>query len=312
MKYFITGASGFVGSYLIADLSRKGHDIHGVDVAPPPKASAGASAVRYHQMSLMDYKGLRSLLEDIKPDRVIHLASASSVSLSWTAPIECFVNNTNIFLNLVEAIRDSRLRCRVLSVGSSEEYGVIPEKGISVGEGHPLDPASPYAVARVAQEHFSRVYVQGYGLDIVCTRSFNHIGPGQADRFVVSSFVKQAVEIAQKKRKTISCGRIDIVRDFMDVRDVIRAYDIICEKGQRGDVYNVCNGAGYSLKEVLERVCRRLNIPVVTEPMDALMRPVENGSIIGDNRKLLGLGFKPEYDLSRSLDDMIKWWQQHL
>ncbi len=189
---------------------------------------------------------------------------------------------------------------------------MLTEKDVPIREDHSLAPASPYAVARVAQEQLSQVYSRGYGLDIVCTRSFNHIGPGQSERFVVSSFVKQAVAVSRKQQKEIFVGRIDIVRDFIDVRDVIQAYAVILEKGKPGQVYNVCTGKGHSLQDVLEHICRRLDIPMAAKTKDAMLRPVENRMIVGENAQLRALGFQPQYDLSKSLDDMIAWWQNQI
>jgi GDP-4-dehydro-6-deoxy-D-mannose reductase len=156
------------------------------------------------------------------------------------------------------------------------------------------------------------VYSKGYGADIVCTRSFNHLGPGQTDRFVVSSFVRQAVEVARGKRPAVTCGNLEIVRDFIDVRDVVRAYELIMDRGAAGEIYNVCSGRGVTLHELLERVCERLKIPAQFEVSPALIRPVDNPVIIGDGTKLGRLGFRREYELDRSLDDMIAWWMERV
>lgn len=313
MRYLITGASGFVGAYLINHLRQEGHGITGIDVNPPSEHfSSFYCGIDFIQMSLMEYEPLKSVLEKFLPDRIIHLASASSVAISWQAPLDCFMNNTNIFLHLLEAVRKIKLDCHILSVGSSEEYGPVSVKEMPLKESQGLNPISPYAVARVAQEHLSHVYLRGYGIDIICTRSFNHIGPGQSERFVVSSFVRQAVEVAKGKKKEIACGDVSIVRDFIDVRDVIRAYLCILDHGHKGDVYNVCSGQGHSLKEIIDCLCRMLKIPSVFKTSASLIRPIENPIVIGDNTKISHLGFKPVYGLNRSLDDMISWWSDRI
>ena len=304
MKYLVTGISGFVGAHLTKRLVSQGHSIIGVDA----NASEGLAGIRFHQVSLMDSAALRELVGDVRPERIIHLASASSVAFSWENPVDCFVNNTNIFLNLVEAVRSCRVPCRILSVGSSEEYGPVSPQDVPLQESRLSNPMSPYAVARVAQEHLSKVYAKGYGLDIVCTRSFNHLGPGQTDRFVISSFVRQAVEVSRGRRPGITCGSLDIVRDFVDVRDVVSAYGIILDKGVSGEIYNVCSGRGTSLREILEMICRKVGIPPRFDQDPHLIRPIDNPVIIGSDVKLKGLGFKRAYDLDRSLDDLIAWW----
>ncbi len=307
MRYLVTGAAGFVGAHLIGRLTAEGHEIAGVDAVLPPEKLPGAV---FHQVSLMDRAAISGLIEGFRPERVVHLASASSVALSWQRPVDCFVNNTNIFLNVIEALRESGLKARVLSVGSSEEYGPVAAADIPLREGRPAYPMNPYAVARVAQEDLSRVFTRGYGMDIVCTRSFNHVGPGQSERFVVSSFVRQVVAIARGTPGKIVCGDLDVVRDFIDVRDVIAAYECILDKGASGEIYNVCSGRGVALREILGLVCRKAGVlpEIVVDP--ALIRPIDNPVIIGDNAKLRALGFAPAYGLERSLDDMIAWWRQ--
>ncbi|MBF0331522.1 MAG: GDP-mannose 4,6-dehydratase [Candidatus Omnitrophica bacterium] len=310
MKYLVTGISGFVGAYLFDQLSSKGHDVVGVDAYP---LSMPLALSRFYQMSLMDQSGIRGVIEQEKPQRIVHLASASSVGSSWQQPTDCFVNNTNIFLNLIEAVRLSGLKCRILSVGSSEEYGPVAASEMPLKEIRPANPMNPYAVARVAQENMSRVFAKGYGMDIVCTRSFNHIGPGQTDRFVVSSFVRQAVEVSRGQRPKIICGDLDVVRDFVDVRDVIAAYDCILDKGISGEIYNVCSGQGVTLRSILERICSKVGIPADFQVDPALIRPIDNPVIIGDNTKLCSLGFALAYEgLDAAIDGMVVWWQKKL
>jgi GDP-4-dehydro-6-deoxy-D-mannose reductase len=310
MKYLITGISGFAGAHLVDRLVSRGHEILGLDLSPP--SDEIRRRITFHQFSLMERAPLKALLERTRPERIIHLASASSVGASWRQPVECFVNNTNIFLNLVEAVRGCQLPCRILSVGSSEEYGPVRAEDLPLREERSANPISPYAVARVAQEQLSKVYTKGYGLDIVCTRSFNHLGPGQTDRFVASSFVRQAVEVKQGIRDAVTCGSLDIVRDFIDVRDVIRAYEILMDCGAAGEIYNVCSGRSVSLRALLESVCAQLKISPKFDISPALIRPVDNPVIIGDDAKLRGLGFQREYILDRSLEDMIAWWTQKI
>jgi GDP-4-dehydro-6-deoxy-D-mannose reductase len=309
MKYLITGISGFVGAHLLDHLLPQGHEVVGVDMHPLAIIPSGA---QFRQISLMDERAIRALIDEVKPERIIHLASASSVAASWKAPIDCFVNNTNIFLNLVEAVRSSGIRCRILSVGSSEEYGPVAAKDVPLKEDRPADPMNPYAVARVAQEQLSRVFAKGYGMDIVCTRSFNHVGPGQTDRFVISSFVRQAVEVKKGLRKEIVCGELGIVRDLIDVRDVVRSYGTILDKGISGEIYNVCRAQGVSLKDVLAKICAKAGVPFVFRVDPALIRPIDNPVIIGDNAKLRGLGFTPSYELDVSLDEMVIWWMSRI
>ena len=183
----------------------------------------------------MDIPKIKSLIEEIQPDYIVHLAAQSSVAESWKTPVDSFMNNTNIFLNIIDTVRLNDFTARVLSVGSSEQYGIVSEKDLPLDEKSPQKPANPYAVARVAQEQLARIYAEGYGLDICCTRSFNHCGPGQSDRFVVSSIVRQFVQIAHGAQEpVVHIGNGSIVRDFIDVRDVVMAYYLLLTGGNAG------------------------------------------------------------------------------
>jgi GDP-4-dehydro-6-deoxy-D-mannose reductase len=245
----------------------------------------------------------------LRPDVLIHLSSYSSVAYSWKYPIDAIKNNTNIFLNLLEALRAHASSCRVLSIGSSEEYGIVSENQTPLREHQPLRPASPYAVARVAQEDLSRVYCAGFGMDVVCTRSFNQVGPGQSDRFVVSAIARQFAELVSGRTTSITTGDIGIVRDFLDVRDAVRAYRLLLKKGVAGEVYNVCSGRGYAIGAVVSML---MEITGTKPPMSvdrSLLRPVENRIVVGSYEKLAAsTGWQPEIEFARTLQDILEYW----
>ena len=248
-----------------------------------------------------------------QPNYILHLASYSSVAFSWQHPVKSFQNNTNIFLNVLEAVHSVNPSIRILSVGSSEEYGELAQGQGKFSEEDTLHPVSPYAVARVSQEMLSRVYAKGYGLDIVMTRSFNHIGPGQKEIFVVASFAKRLVEMKKQNVATpkLMTGDISVIRDFVDVRDVVRAYDGLLKKGRKGEIYNICRGVGYSLKELVQQMASILEMEVLTETDERLIRPNDNKVIIGSNEKIKrDIGWAPEIPLRRSLEDVINFWNQ--
>lgn len=245
---------------------------------------------------------------ETKPDYVLHLAAFSSVAYSWKYPAESFTNNSNIFLNLVDVIRDTDSKCRVLSVGSSEEYGNVAHEDLPIRENQPLDPLSPYAVARVAQEWMSKCYVNAYGMNIVLTRSFNHIGPRQDQRFVVPSFIKRIKDIKEsgKGEGTIETGNLEIIRDFVDVRDVVRAYYLLLTKGKPGEIYNVCSGHGIKLSSVIDIIADIVGVKVNTVTNPDFVRPNDNMEIVGSPYKIeTELGWKPEIGLEETLKDMI-------
>lgn len=234
------------------------------------------------------------------------------MAYSWEHPVQSFQNNTNIFLNLIDAVRKSNIDTRILSIGSSEEYGNVNDEDLPLKEDHKLNPVSPYAVARISQEYLSRVYMDGYGIDIVLTRSFNHIGPMQKSVFVVSSLAKQLVELRNtgKNKGSIVTGDVSIVRDFTDVRDVVRAYYLLLKEGKKGHVYNVCSGIGLSIKDLIDIMAKHLNIEVDINTDNRLIRPADNKKIIGSNEKIKReLRWRNNIPLEQSLKDIICYWE---
>lgn len=318
-KYLITGFSGFVSRHFCEYLERnkvnafiKGIDVqdHDLDFDEYKYLSFD-----FEKIDLLSANDIERVLFDFKPNFILHLASYSSVAFSWKSPITSFNNNTNIFLNILEAIRKLNFDTRILSVGSSEEYGNIREEYLPLREDTPLNPTSPYAVARLSQELLSKVYVRGYGLDIVLTRSFNHIGPMQKDVFVIASFAKQLAMVKKSKRSdgNLITGDVSVIRDFCDVRDVALAYYLLLHKGKKGETYNVCSGIGISLREVISIMADILNIKINVTVDETLIRPDENRKIIGCNEKImLSLGWNPQHTLKQSLCDTLNYWDHIL
>lgn len=313
-KYLITGFSGFVSQHFLNLLEAKEENviILGIDINEPEIISE-YKYVQYNflKLNLLDKEAVYNMLLDFLPNYILHLASYSSVAYSWKNPVEAFANNSNIFLNLVDQVRILNLKSRILSVGSSEEYGNISEDQIPITELTATKPNSPYAVARVSQEMMSGIYANNYDVDIVMTRSFNHIGPGQKDIFVISSFAKKLTDIKKGlvNSKSIVVGNIALIRDFVDVRDVVNAYYILLEKGKKGNIYNICSGKGYSLEEILKKMMAILELSVSIKIDEDLIRPDDNKIMIGSNKKLsIETGWNTTIDLDTSLKNIIEYW----
>lgn len=311
-RYLITGFSGFVSKHFLEylEILQNPVSVLGIDINQPDFGLDRLNHVQcdFEKMDLLDRQGIEKIISQFQPNYILHLASFSSVAFSWKNPVKSFQNNTKIFLNVLEAVRSVNSEMRILSVGSSEEYGDLVGANAIFHEEDALNPISPYAVARVSQEMFSKIYIKGYGLDIVITRSFNHIGPGQKEIFVIASFVKRLVEM--KKRGASSpkliTGDISLIRDFVDVRDVVRAYDGLLKKGKSGEIYNICSGVGYSLTDIIKQLVSILDMEVAIEIDEKLIRPSDNKAIIGSNEKIKrDIGWVPEIPLRRSLEDVI-------
>jgi GDP-4-dehydro-6-deoxy-D-mannose reductase len=315
-RFLVTGFSGFVSKHFLDFLESEKKEVHivGVDLYPPSFDIKNFNYVKcdFLKVDLLNKAELEKVIAEFKPNYVLHLASFSSVALSWKKPVESFTNNTNIFLNLIETIHSLNLKCRILSVGSSEEYGNVNESELPLKETHALKPNSPYAVARVSQEMLSKVYADSFGLDIVMTRSFNHIGAYQKDIFVVSSFAKQLTNLKNitSEIKEISTGDTSVIRDFVDVRDVVKAYYLLFKKGKAGEVYNICSGKGISLNDVIQIMASILDMSVVQTVDNQLVRPNDIRKIIGSNEKIkLDTGWNNAISIEQSLNDILEYYK---
>ncbi|MBI2271760.1 MAG: GDP-mannose 4,6-dehydratase [Bacteroidetes bacterium] len=314
-KYLITGFSGFVSKHFIDYLEQNdvAATVLGIDLNKPEFDLSEYKKVKcsFQQVDLLNKDDVDRVMKQFRPDYILHLASYSSVAFSWQNPVASFTNNTNIFLNLIERVRALGITCRILSVGSSEEYGNVSPSDLPLREDHLLNPLSPYAVARVAQELLSKVFVTGYGSDIILTRSFNHIGPGQKDVFVIASFAKKLVDIKRKKiaSNELATGDLTIVRDFVDVRDVVRAYYLLLKKGRQGEVYNICSGKGTSLADVLDRMTKIIGVEINHKLDQRFVRPGDIRVVVGSNDKIKNdVGWKNEIGLDKSLKDILEYY----
>jgi GDP-4-dehydro-6-deoxy-D-mannose reductase len=319
-KVLITGVSGFVGGYFVHYIASHYDtlEIHGISRSMPAWDFVNVSPElfndhHFHIADLNNIPKLKSLIEKIQPDYILHLAAQSSVAQSWISPVDSFMNNTNIFLNIIDTVRLNDNAARILSVGSSEQYGIVSEADLPLKEESPQHPANPYAVARVAQEQLARIYAEGYGIDVCSTRSFNHCGPGQSDRFVVSGIVKQFVRISKGiQDPVIHIGNGSIIRDFIDVHDVVTAYNILLTKGKRGDVYNICSGTGRTIRSIVLELSEILSIPVEIREEQAQIRPIDNPRIIGSNEKMQKeFGWRPIVGFEQSLHSMYAYWNRY-
>ena len=317
MRLLITGFSGFVSQHFLNYLEENTEDVEvcGIDINMPKfdYSCYKKIHVKFYTVNLLDSDALNVVLDVFRPEYVLHLASFSSVAYSWKHPVECFNNNTNIFLNIVDTVQRLGLNCRILSVGSSEEYGDVTEQDIPLLEDRKLLPCSPYAVARVSQELLSRVYVNSYGLDIIMTRSFNHMGPLQDTRFVIPSFITKILAIKKQGMKagTIETGDLSIIRDFVDVRDVVKAYYNLLMFGKSGELYNICSGKGVVLRDIVEEIGNIVGVEVNTITNQEYVRLHDNHIIVGSYEKIqTDIGWQPIIPIEKTLRDMVDYYEQ--
>lgn len=319
-KLLITGFSGFVSSHFVEYLYDEymKYDICGIDISEPKydyKKYSDRLNIKFCVVDMTDIGNVNKIIKEFRPDYILHLAAFSSVAYSWKHPSESFMNNCNIFLNLVSAVLDLCPKCKILSVGSSEEYGNVQHENLPIRENQSIAPLSPYAVARTSQEMLSKVYVDAYGMDIVMTRSFNHIGPRQDERFVVPSFINRILKIKEngEKEGVIETGNLSIVRDFVDVRDVVKAYYILLTRGKKGEIYNICSGKGISLQNVVNMIAAHIGVKVETVTNPEYIRPNDNMEIVGTAYKIESeFGWKREYSLEQTISDMVTYMSKNM
>ena len=313
-RIIITGFSGFVSRHFLNYLyeNKKEYQVLGADINEPKldlEEYSDVLDITFKKCNMLDEEAVNEMVSEFAPDYILHLAAFSSVAYSWEHPAECFNNNTRIFLNLTNAVRSLKKKCRILSVGSSEEYGNVSKDQLPLKESMNLKPVSPYAVARVSQEMMSKVFVDSYDMDIVLTRSFNHMGPYQDERFVIPSFIRRILDVKEGGREigTIETGDTTIIRDFVDVRDVVRAYYGLLMEGTPGEVYNICKGEGVALSEIIGEISDIVGVDIVGKVNPEYVRPDDNRQIIGCSDKIKNdIGWEAEIPIRQTLTDMIE------
>ena len=310
-KALVIGASGFVGEHMLEYLrSMNDHDIHATK--GKGEGMAAAPGVEVSDLDPLDAEAVAALLRKVRPDRIFHLASESSVVRSWTDPAQTYDANVKGAIHLLEGVRAMSYPPRLLLVGSGEEYGRVGAEEGPVGEEHAVRPANPYAATKACQNAMGRIYAEAYRMDVLMTRTFNYFGPGQATVFAVSDLCRQVAEVEKGLHAPIlRVGNLDVRRDFTDVRDVVRAYGMLMESGRSGETYNVGGGHAVAMKEILDLILTRTAAPIRFEVDQKRLRPVDMPLIEADVRKLVATtGWKPRIALEQSVQDMLDDWRR--
>ncbi len=317
-RILITGITGFAGShladYILAE--QPGVEVFGTYRWRSRRENIEhlEGKIRLLESDLGDMVALRTALDVARPEAIFHLAAQSFVPTSWTAPAETFSVNAVGQIHLFEAIRSLGLDPVVQLACSSEEYGLVHKDETPIRESNPLRPLSPYAVSKVAQDLLGYQYFKSYGLRTIRTRGFNHEGPRRGEVFVMSNFAKQIATIeAGLQEPVIQVGNLGAVRDFTDVRDVVRAYWLAVERGEPGEVYNIASGRGITIREMLDRLIAQSTSTVRVELDPARLRPSDVEVLLGDASKFrAATGWEPRIPLERTLADSLDYWRGRL
>ncbi len=308
MRLLVTGITGFVGRHALDFLRAEQAQVEVFGLARRARALHGMHTC---VAALEDAETIARVVAEIQPERVLHLAAQSSPKDSFASPARTLRVNVEGTANLLEAVRLHAPQARVLVVGSGEEYGVAGADGHALGEDEPLRPLSPYAVSKIAQSYLALQYHQARGMHVVRTRTFNHTGAGRGTGFAESSFARQIAAVERGLRTpVIDVGNLEAVRDFCDVRDVVRAYWALFESGRSGEVYNVCSGVGTCIRDVLDTLITRSGGGVLTHTDPALMRPADIPILVGDPTRLReATSWRPRHTLDDALLALLEHWR---
>ena len=292
MKALITGSAGFVGQHLAEHLSNEGDEVFCSDL------SLGGP-------DLLDSVGITGLMSKIRPDYVYHLAGQADVKASWEDPLTTFRVNAEGTLNVLQACQLSNVR-RVLCVSSAEVYGSVQKSELPITEKHIINPSNPYAASKSAAEILCK-QMNSKDLQIMLARSFNHFGPGQKENFVAAALTKRMLLAQHLDQSKITVGNLETIRDFTDVRDVVRAYRLILTKGEGGNVYNVCSGIGRKILDLATTLLSKIDSELELKLDPKLHRPSDTPVLIGDYSKLhKQTGWEPRIEFDQTIEDTIE------
>lgn len=308
MRVIITGAGGLIGRHLVEFLSSRGHELHLIAKSQNEFLKKTRGKCLLYVGDVRNKQFVEQTITKVGPDIVYHLAAQSSPSRSWQEPQKTFDVNVNGTLSVLEALRKTKSNQLLISVCSSAEY---KEKEGALKEDDDLDPVSPYGISKLSQDHFTQIYARLYGLKTIRCRPFFLIGPGK-EGDVCTQFAKQIVAIERGAQKVLKVGNLSPVRDLLDVRDGVRAMDVVAERGERGSVYNICSGVGVSIEKVLFLLRSFSDTVFKVEVDPSLLRPVDQPSVIGNPEKLVQLGWKRQCSLESTLKNILGYWRLHL
>ena len=311
MKALIIGGAGFVGGYLINELSSAGAEVHATCL----ENETITQSCSVHVLDILDQKAVEDIINEIAPDVIFHLAAQSSVALSWKRPQ--LTANINVIgsINVLEALKNAEKKdIRILLIGSGEEYGFIREGACPINEEEILRPGNIYAATKACQGMIGEIYARAFKMDIIMIRAFNHSGPQQAPMFVISDFCKQIAEIEKGEREPVmSVGNLSAMRDFTDVRDVVRAYRLLAENGRSGETYNVGRGKAVPVQFILDTALSFSESSIEVKQDPARMRASDIPIIEPDVSKIFAdTGWKAEISMEQTIKDTLDFFSTSL
>lgn len=314
-KTLITGISGFVGSFLAEYLlSKSEYSITGTYLSEKSLLNLESIKDKLHlvNVDLTQQEGILQLVEKEKPDAIFHLAALPGVGSSFDKPAETIINNVVAQVNLLEAVRKVGLfDCRILIVSSADVYGKVAKEDLPIDEETRFYPGSAYAVSKITQDFLGLQYFASYNIKTIRVRPFNHVGPRQSAGFVIADFAQKIAKIEKGLQEPVlTVGNLESQRDFTDVRDMVRAYELSIRFGKFGDVYNIGSGKSYKISEILQMFLSLAKVKIKIQKDASLLRPQESLERVCDNTKFVALtGWKPEISLDKTIKDTLDYWR---
>lgn len=311
MRILITGGTGFIGSHLADFLvSKRFKDVYVESFSRGKSENVEhlGKKVKSIGFDIRNEKGVRSAIANVKPNLIFHLAAQSYVTRSWKRPEETFETNVLGTFNLFNSVIKEGINPVIISACSSAEYGITERSEIPINEDKKFRPISPYAVSKIAQDMLSFQYHKSHGLKIIRVRLFNTIGP-RKKWDVCFDFAKGIAEVERGLSDCLKVGNLEVTRDFTDVRDVVKALWLLCERGEPGEVYNICSGKGIKVKDLLKMLVKMAKTDIRVEKDKDKFRMIDEPLYIGDNKKICSLGWKPEIPIKKTLTDTLNYWR---
>lgn len=309
-KVLITGATGFVGHYLTDYLSSKNEsELFGTSLSD---SNSTENKIKIEKIDLSVSDDVIRLVDEIKPDHIYHLAALSSPGDSYDNATKVVLSNIEIQMNLLNAVKSSDLiDSRILIVSSGEVYGQVDPADLPLKEDTKLRPCNPYAVSKIAQDYVALQYNLSYKLKTISVRAFNHTGPFQTPSFAIPAFAKQIAQIEKGQQEPIlKVGNLSAKRDFTDVRDIVKGYELIMEKGIPSEIYNIGSGKSHSMKELLDVLLSLTDKKIEIQEDPSKLRPVSVPDVYCEFSKLKELtGWTPSIEIEKTLKDTLDYWR---
>lgn len=310
----ITGGTGFVGRHLTEYLlaTQADTDWHLTSFGRNREFPTDlAEKVTIHQLDLTDLNATQTLVNQINPNKIYHLASISLVGGSFEQGSQIMQNNIKLQLNLLEAIKQMPTPARLLNIGSADGYGISLPTELPIKEDHPFRPVNPYAVSKVSQDLLAYAYATAHRLPVIRVRPFNHTGEGQLPVFVVPEFCRQIAAVERGEAEVVKVGDLSAIRDFTDVKDMVKAYALLMERGEVGEVYNIGSGVGIKIGDILERLIKLAKVEIKVEQDTSRLRPSDISEMVADSSKIVKLGWQPQIQLDKTLERVLNYWRNN-